>query len=182
MIFADESGACTSLSTCRTWGRCGHPPLVAASGGRRGRVNTIGWLCVHPASGRVRLFHTTQASSINHTDLPALLDRLHRALRAPVVLVWDNHSSHACKPMAAQIEARDWLNVVRLPRYAPELNPVESLWSHLKRMLRSRLFRSLDELEEVVNTHLRLVRKRPDLLRGFINSVGLEPSPCSSTA
>jgi hypothetical protein len=31
------------------------------------------------------------------------------------------------------IEARQWLHVYRLPPYAPELNPVEAVWSHLKR-------------------------------------------------
>ncbi|MFL1381838.1 transposase, partial [Nocardiopsis protaetiae] len=77
---------------------------------------------------------------------------------------------------------RDWVRVVFLPRYAPELNPVETLWAHLKRVLRSRLFRSLEDLEQVINAHLRLVRKRTDLLRGFIESVGLEPSPFPSTA
>ncbi|MFD7998659.1 transposase [Streptomyces mirabilis] len=28
---------------------------------------------------------------------------------------------------------RDWLTVVLLPGYAPELNPVEGLWAHIKR-------------------------------------------------
>jgi len=27
----------------------------------------------------------------------------------------------------------DWLTVVRLPAYAPELNATEGVWSHLKR-------------------------------------------------
>ncbi|OOC55592.1 hypothetical protein NOSIN_18625 [Nocardiopsis sinuspersici] len=127
------------------------------------------------------LFHCVQEASITHTDLRVALDRLHRALRGPVVLVWDNHSLHTCKPMAVQVAARGWLNVVCLPRYAPELNPVESLWSHLKSVLRSRLFRNLEELKQVVNAHLRLVCQRPDLLRGFIDSVGLQPSPFQST-
>ncbi|OLT26853.1 hypothetical protein BJF83_20315 [Nocardiopsis sp. CNR-923] len=129
------------------------------------------------------MFHTVHTrSSITAAVLPALLDRLHRALQGPVVLIWDNHSSHSGKRMTAQITARDWVDVVFLPRYSPELNPVETLWAHLKRVLRSRLFRSLEELEQVINAHLRLVRRRTDLLRGFIDSVGLEPSPFPSTA
>jgi hypothetical protein len=34
--------------------------------------------------------------------------------------------------MADLIAARDWLTVCQLPPYAPELDPVEALWSHLK--------------------------------------------------
>ncbi|WP_446725036.1 transposase [Nocardiopsis sp. N85] len=172
-----------SPPTRRTWGHRGRTPLVATRRGRRERANAVGWLCVHPATGAVKLFHTVRCSSITAAMLPTLLDRLHRALQDPVVLIWDNHSSHSGKRMTAQITARDRVRVVFLPpRYAPELNPVETLWAHLKRVLRSRLFRSLEELEQVINAHLRLVRKRTDLLRGFIDSVGLEPSPFPSTA
>lgn len=94
-----------------------------------------------------------------------------------MTLIWDSHFSHSGKKMAAQITARDWVEVVFLPRYAPEPNPVEALWAHLKRVLEGRLFRSLEELERVINAHLRLACRRADLLRGFIDSVGLEPHP-----
>ncbi|MBA8930793.1 putative transposase [Kutzneria viridogrisea] len=33
----------------------------------------------------------------------------------------------------ALIPARDWLHVIRLPAYAPDLNPVQRVWSHLER-------------------------------------------------
>ncbi|OLT27009.1 hypothetical protein BJF83_19720 [Nocardiopsis sp. CNR-923] len=143
----------------------------------------MGWLCVHPATGAVKLFHTVRTrSSITAAVLPALLGRLRRALRGPVVLIWDNHSSRSGKKMAAHLARRNWVRVVFLSRYSPELNPVQTLWAHLERVLRSRLFRSLEELEQVINAHLRPVRKRTDLLRGFIDSVGLEPSPFPSAA
>lgn len=70
------------------------------------RADTVGWLCVHPATGTVKLFHTVQRSSITAAVLPALLDRLHRALRGPVVLVWDNHSSRSGKKMDAHLAGR----------------------------------------------------------------------------
>ena len=34
--------------------------------------------------------------------------------------------------MRLLIEARPWLNVYQLPPYAPELNPDEAAWAHLK--------------------------------------------------
>lgn len=165
----------------RTWGRRGQTPLIAVSRKRRQRMNAIGWLCVHPGDGRVRLVYTAQRESITQHDLPDLISRVHDQLRAPVVLVWDNHSSHTARWVSRELAGREWLSVVHLPKYAPELNPVETLWSHLKAHLANRAFRSLEELEQVMRSHLRSVQQRPGLLRGFIRSVGLDPDPIPST-
>lgn len=165
----------------RTWGRRGQTPLIAVSGKRRQRMNASGWLCVNPADGRVRLVYGAQRESITQHDLPDLISRVHSQLGAPVVLVWDNHSSHTARWVSRELAGREWLSVVHLPKYAPELNPVETLWAHLKDHLANRAFRSLEELERVMRSHLRSVQKRPGLLRGFIRSVGLTPCPIPST-
>jgi transposase len=123
--------------------------------------------------------YTAQRPSITQADLPALIERVHDRLRATIVLVWDNHSSHTTGWVRGQMEARPWLSVVRLPAYAPD--PVEALWSHLKAFLSNRAFRNVDELEQKLRSHLRSVQNRPGLLRGFIRSVGLDPDPFPST-
>lgn len=165
----------------RTWGQRGHTPLIALSRKRNRRVNVGGWLCINPVDGRVRLVYTAQRTPITQRDLPALIDRVHDQLGAPLVLVWDNHSSHTAERVRRELADREWVSVVHLPRYAPELNPVETLWSHLKTVLANRAFRSLEELEKVMRSHLRSVQRRPGLLRGFIRSVGLDPDPIPST-
>jgi transposase len=43
--------------------------------------------------------------------------------------VWDNLKVH----LRAFTGAQAWLRVFRLPAYAPDLNPVEGIWSVLKR-------------------------------------------------
>jgi transposase len=40
-------------------------------------------------------------------------------------------NTHVSAAMRQMIDARDWLHVIRLPAYAPDLNPVEAVWSHL---------------------------------------------------
>jgi transposase len=68
-----------------------------------------------------------------------------------------------------------WLEVRRLPAYAPELNPVEGLWSNLKSQ----------ELANRCETHAQMVtiaarqganRVRPQrsLLLGFLRHTGLQ--------
>lgn len=155
--------------------------MIALSRKRNHRVDAGGWLCANPTDGRVRLVYTAQRTPITQHDLPDLIDRVHDQLAAPVGLVWDNHSSHTAARIHRELEDRQGASGVFLPRYAPELNPVETLWSHLKTVLANRAFRGVEELEKVMRAHLRSVQRHPGLLRGFIQSVGLNPSPFPST-
>jgi putative transposase len=78
---------------------------------------------------------TGQRKGFTEADYARLLDAAHQQLRGPVVLVWDSLNAHISAAMAGLIAARPWLTVYQLPPYAHELNPVEPLWSHLKRSL-----------------------------------------------
>jgi hypothetical protein len=48
-------------------------------------------------------------------------------------LLWDGLPAHRSTAMRRWLNSqRHWLVIERLPAYAPELNPVEGLWSCLK--------------------------------------------------
>ncbi|WP_344163194.1 IS630 family transposase [Nocardiopsis rhodophaea] len=182
MVFADETGASTDPPVRRTWGRRGRTPLIAVNRGPRARVNATGWLCVGPQGKAVRLVFSTSRTGFTHYDFPELIDRVHQRLGGgPVVLVWDNHASHKTRWLRGRLGAREWLTVVLLPRYAPELNPVEALWSQLKRRIANRAYRSLDELENAMRSYLLSAQKRRDVLAGFVRSAHLTPDPIPST-
>src|SRR4051794_24470927 len=97
-----------------------------------------------------------------------LLDAAHRQLGGPIVLVWDNLSTHTSTAMAALIAARPWLTVYQLPPYAHELNPVEPVWSHLKRSLANLTKHTVAELTVLVKIRLKRMQYRPRLLVGFL--------------
>jgi transposase len=101
----------------------------------------------------------------------------HRQLGGPLVLVWDNWNTHVSAAMAAMIAARPWLTVFRLPPYAHELNPVEPVWSHMKRSLANLTKHTIAELTALVKTRLKRMQYRPGLLSGFLASTGLEFGP-----
>jgi transposase len=61
----------------------------------------------------------------------------------------------------------DWLTVVQLPTYAPELNPVEGLWASTKSGLGNLAACSADQLAAVVRTRLKRIQYRPALINGF---------------
>ena len=51
----------------------------------------------------------------------------------PVILVWDGLPAHRSCLMKTYLQSqRRWLKEERLPGYAPNLNPVETLWSNIK--------------------------------------------------
>ena len=72
--------------------------------------------------------------------------------------------------------ARDWLTVFQLPPYAPELNPVEAVWAHLKRSLANLAKTGIGQLTALVKTRLRRMQYRAGLLDGFLAKTGLDLS------
>jgi hypothetical protein len=116
--------------------------VVAVSGKGSGRVSIAGLVCVRPGY-RSRLIYRTrihrgrkgERRSFAEADYAALLDAVHQQLGGPIVVIRDNLNTHRNAAMRELIAARDWLRVIRLPAYAPELNPVEHVWSHIKRGL-----------------------------------------------
>lgn len=84
---------------------------------------------------RSRLFFQTGKGCYNTESLIAFLEDLRREVRGKkVILVWDGLPAH--KSRAVQdylLQQRDWLTVQRLPGYAPDLNPVETLWGNKDR-------------------------------------------------
>jgi transposase len=79
--------------------------------------------------------------------------------------------------MAEIVAARSWLTVYRLPPYAHERNPVESVWAHLKRSLANLTKHTLAELTALVKTRLRRMQYHPGLLTGFLASTRLDLGP-----
>jgi len=56
-------------------------------------------------------------------------------------------------------------------------NPVELVWSHLKRSLANLAKRNLSQLTALIKTRLKRMQYRPGLLDGFLASTGLDLTP-----
>ena len=91
-------------------------------------------ICYGVRGGGAQLaFHIT-AGNYDTDTLIEVLGELRRFLGGEkATLLWDGLPAHRSRAMRAWIRTqRSWLVVERLPAYAPELNPVEGLWSSLK--------------------------------------------------
>ncbi|MEU7883803.1 transposase [Microbispora bryophytorum] len=68
----------------------------------------------------------------------------------------------------------DWLTVVQLPAYAPDLNATEGIWSLLKRGVLANLAAAdLHQLIRVIKRGLKKIQYRPHLVDGCLAATGL---------
>lgn len=147
------------------------------------RVSLAALIATRPGC-RPRLIYRTHCArrsderkGFTETDYARLLDAAHQQLTGPIVLIWDNLNTHTSRAMRELISARDWLTVFRLPSYASELNPVEPVWSNLKRSLANLTKHNISQLTVLIKTRLRRMQYRPGLLEGFLAKTGLDLTP-----
>jgi transposase len=107
-------------------------------------------------------------------DYRDLIVRAHMQLGGPIVLVWDNLSTHLVPPMKEFIAANeDWLTVYQLPTYAPDLNPQEGIWSLVKRGIGNLAAANLDHLTKTVKRKLKKIQYRAHLIDACLAETGL---------
>ena len=182
LCFEDEAGQGLRPPKGRTWGRRGVTPVVRVTAAGTRRVSLAALICTKPGH-RPRLIYRTlvdrgastrRRKGFTEADYARLLDAAHQRLGGPIVLLWDNLNTHVSRGMRRLVVARPWLTVYQLPPYAPELNPVEGVWSNLKRSLANLTKHGIDELTALVKTRLNRMQHRPDLIDGFFAKTGLD--------
>ena len=91
-------------------------------------------------------------------------------------LIWDGLPAHRSRKMHAWLgQQRSWLVVERLPTYAPELNPVEGLWSNLKGVeLANLVTEHLGDIMRAAHAGIDRIRCTPNLAYGFLHGCGLK--------
>jgi putative transposase len=185
VCFEDEAGQSLRPPKARTWARRGQTPVVPVSGKGSGRVSIAGLVCVRPGS-RSRLLYRMRVHrgrkgerrSMSEADYAGLITAAHQQLHAPVILVWDNLNTHVSALMRAFTESHpDWLTVVRLPAYAPDLNPAEGVWANMKNGLGNLAVSRVDQHTAVVRNRLKRIQYRPALIDGFLAQTGFTPEP-----
>ena len=120
-----------------------------------------------------RLFPGT----IRSPQIIAFLSHLLRHIPGKLLIVWDGlpgHRSRAVWDFVQQQKGRLWLEF--LPAYAPELNPVEYLWSHWKQHeLPNFCPQTFGQLSAHARRALQRMRRRPRLVCAFWEQAELFP-------
>jgi transposase len=175
LVLIDESGFLMSPLVRRTLAPRGQTPILKTKAGHREKVSVVGALTISPRRHRLGLYWMTLPRSfVNAERTAGFLRGLLRHLRGPVIVVWDGGPMHKGASIEQVLVDFPRLSLERLPPYAPELNPVEYLWDHLKYgKLPNFAPDDVFQLNEVLREHLARACRSPARLDGFLRASGL---------
>src|SRR5271154_5409833 len=163
VYFWDESGFRAEAVHGKTWGEKGQTHVIERTGQRQSisaasAVNSKGafWYCTYEGGLNAELFIS-------------LLRQMMRHRSNPVHLVVDGLPAHKTKIVKDYVVSTAGLLTLHfLPGYAPELNPDELVWSHVKRTGVARTpLRKGENLREKIEAQLAAIKDTPRLVRSF---------------
>ena len=164
-MFIDETWAKTNMTPLRGWCRRGERLKAKAPFGRWKTMTFIAALrcdridapCLFdgPINGQAFLAY------VETFLVPTLV--------AGDIVIMDNLGSHRGKAVRKAIRAAG-ARLLFLPKYSPDLNPIEQVFSKLKHMLRKAQARSYDALLAV--TAELLETYAPDECRNYFANAG----------
>ncbi len=170
IVFVDESGFSERPPVRSTWAPVGQTPVI------RHRFNwkslgAIGVIAVESDGSEPYLLMHLEPGSINKEVIVEFLPALRKQINGPVVMLWDRlpgHRSNIVKDQVGQYE--NW-QMEFFPGYAPELNPVEYLWSALKgKDIANFCSDALWQVEHKVRQAADRIGDEPDIIRGFLKA------------
>jgi hypothetical protein len=171
----DESGVSLLPVTRRTWAPRGHTPILRHHFKWK-RASLAAALCYGSRGGGAQLAFHQHPDAYDTDSLIGALDQLRGWLGGQkATLLWDGLPAHRSKVMRAWLNTqRSWLVVEPLPGYAPELNPVEALWSNLKGVELANLAGdTLAEVTAAAERGIQRIRGTPHLAFSFLRHCGL---------
>lgn len=165
IFFLDEAGVRSDHVLGKTWGLKGKTPEVPTSGQRQS-VNAIS--AVNPFGA---FWWKTYTGRFNATRFIGFLKSLMKG-RKRVFVIMDGHPAHKAKIVLKYIESlQGQLKLFILPGYAPELNPDEFVWNHLKNEgVSKKPLKKNESLKKRVRNDLTNIKRRPALVRSFFGA------------
>ncbi len=163
VYFQDEARFGTQGTITRVWAHKGSRPRAVRQNGRE-------WLYVLMA-----VCAATGAASalimpeLNTAVVNLFLEQFSGGLPAGVhaVLIWDGAGFHTGKDLVVPGN----VSLIRLPPYAPELNPIENLWHYLRsHHWSNREYRGYEGLKEEAVRSVRAVCQDVERLKTICNA------------
>jgi transposase len=168
LVFVDEMGVHTSLAPLYGYSRKGERVRLQVPR-NRGRNTTL------LASITLRGMGETLAveGSTNREVFEAYVEHaLAPTLEAGQVVVMDNLSAHKPARVRELIESRD-CQLIYLPAYSPDFNPIEEAFAKIKGMLRQAGARTKDALVDALGEALSAVSAQD--AQGYFQHAGYRP-------
>ena len=166
IFFLDEAGFQSDPPLGRTYGLKGHTPVVVTSGQRQS-INVIS-----AVTARGDFWAATYTGKLNAEAFVAFLQDFMKGSTGKVFLVVDGHPAHKANAVKRYIQSlKGRLELHFLPPYAPDLNPDEFVWSHMKTNgVSKRPLRKNESMRKRVEEDLATIKGNPELVRSFFGA------------
>lgn len=163
IFFWDESGFRADSVHGRTWAERGQTPVVERPGQRQGMS------AASAVNAKGAFWSATYEGGLSGELFVTLLKRLMFKRRKPVHLVIDGLPAHRKAVVRDYVASTNGkLTLHFLPGYAPDLNPDELVWSHVKRTgVARRPLQKGEELGPKIHEQLAKIGRNPKLVRSF---------------
>jgi transposase len=155
LVFVDECGANTSLSPLYAWSRRGERAFGLAPRNWGSNVTLLASMMHEGMGPCVAVEGPTTKAVFEAYVQEALVPNLRRGQ----VVVMDNLSSHKGRKVRELIEGRG-CELLYLPPYSPDLNPIEQAFSKLKASLRRAQARTCEALIGAMGRALEAITAR----------------------
>jgi transposase len=169
MVFVDESGVYLLPGRVRTYAPWGQTP------GRRWPYTRDHVSVMSGITTDGRLYTLVRDAALDSLDRVLFLRHLVPHVSAKLLVIWDGAPIHTgeVRPCLADGGAKQ-IHVEQLPPYAPDLNPGEGVWPHLKRVeMRHRCCRNLGHLRRELGLAITRLRRKPHLVTACFAGAGL---------
>ena len=154
LVFIDEAGCHPGIGPRRGWAMVGVPLVGPEQPYARGQhVSFIGALRLNGISAMM-----PTNGGVKSKDFRRFVEqRLVPTLRAGDVVCWDNINMHKNANIIAAIEHAG-ASVLFLPRYSPDMNPIEAAWAKVKAIIRRFNPTCVRDLKGAIRRALRSIR------------------------
>src|SRR5271166_96538 len=164
IYFGDAAHMRSDHHAGRTWGRRGETPVVQATGARYG----MSLISAVTARGHMR-FMIKEKGGVNADVFIEFLKRLLAGSKHTIFLIVDRGPAHRAKKTKAFVESLGGaLRLFYLPPYAPDRNPDELVWKHLKADTVGRTaIQSYADFKAKVKSSMRSLQRNAKKIRSF---------------
>lgn len=170
LVFVDESGFYLLPGVVRIYAPKGLTPIVKEW---QTRDHLSGMAGVTPQG---KVYSLVRQESLNGLHTVTFLTHLLCVAGPRLLVIWDGSPIHRrteVNEFLAQGAARQ-IHIEALPPYAPDLNPAEWMWNHLKGVeMRNLACLDLEQLHMEFHLALGRTRQRPRLIQSFFAGAGL---------
>ena len=121
--------------------------LESSNGKKKPSISKIKDICTNKKITSARI-STKQRIIIRDLLIESGINELLQAEK-PIVIVLDNAKIHQADDVAIACEILN-IELIFLPKYSPDLNPIEDLWKIIKRVVYSSHYNNLKELIDII--------------------------------